>query len=252
MVSHSRPVQKQFHNGVQEHGTQERYFTDLQYRDKAFVYSVIMAENELGENVEGWSEVPNPVACSFQEHAIDSQITDPGEVPNRFANVFTRFNGAIKWRDKVVVRGITYIVIKVLERFDNGNGQHMHDEVRMCFIEEDDSIETIEEYLSLPTDPQEVQPGIAQRVVSVSGTIATTVRKTIVDTKGVVLTMPATENVRDGFIVEVFNASYRNMEGDITLLPNTGQTISGDPSLVLSSQGSIYVTFDATAQEWVL
>lgn len=109
--------------------------TDLQYRDLAFVYPVTMKKGDMGEAYEIWDDTPVPVRCSFQEMSLDTQHTDPNISGSRYARIFTREPNAFRWHDKVIVRGISMMCVKVVERFDNYTGEFNHLEVRATFLE---------------------------------------------------------------------------------------------------------------------
>jgi hypothetical protein len=120
----------------------ERYTGDLDFRDVVFVYPVTMVKDPVSnEDYEEWAETPIPVECSVQEHALDSENTEPGDIPNRFARIFTRFKGFIKWHDKVVFRETSMVVVQVIDRFDNYDGTVHHVEIRARYLEEQFSID---------------------------------------------------------------------------------------------------------------
>lgn len=112
---------------------------DLMYRDVAYVYRVSMIEGEMGDKKERWDVKPLPIRCSFQEHALDSQHTDPNHKGSRYVRLFTRFRDFFFWHDKVVCRGVEYLTEKILDHFDNITGQYHHTEVRLIFLEEKES-----------------------------------------------------------------------------------------------------------------
>lgn len=111
---------------------------DIMYRDTVFVYRVGMVELEMGDRTESYEKVPQPARCSFQEHALDSQHTDPNNKGSRFVRLFTRHRDAFRWHDKVVSRQKVYMVEKVLDHFDNISGQYHHSEIRLIFLEDED------------------------------------------------------------------------------------------------------------------
>ena len=113
---------------------------DLNYRDTVYVYPVNIIKNDMNEDVPLLGDTPYPIRASVQEQAEDSEPTVPGDKPNRFARLFTRYKGFIKWHDEVIFRGIRMRVIKVLDRFDNVTGQFHHTECRMRYLNEKDSI----------------------------------------------------------------------------------------------------------------
>lgn len=132
MYQHREPATTQNpHYGIQN---------DLDYKDTVFVYPVTMVKNSFNEDTESWAAKPLPIRCSFQEQAIESQDTEPGKIPNRFARVFTRYRGFVKWHDKIVCRGISMMVIEVLEQIDNVTGQFHHTQLRARFLSEADSV----------------------------------------------------------------------------------------------------------------
>jgi hypothetical protein len=123
---------------------QERFSGDLDFRDAVFVYPVTMVKDDVSnEDYEQWAATPIPIQCSVQEHAIDSQDTEPGGIPNRFSRVFTRFKGFVKWHDKLIFRETEMVVIKVLDRFDNYDGTVHHVEIRARFLREGESIDRL-------------------------------------------------------------------------------------------------------------
>ena len=118
-----------------------RVLNDLDYRDSLFVYPAVLNKNGMNEDVEDEGAKPYSIRCSFQEHAIDSEQIDPGNIPNRYARMFTRYKGYVKWHDRVVCRGISMRVVEVLDRFDNVTGQYHHTELRGRFLAEEDSVD---------------------------------------------------------------------------------------------------------------
>jgi hypothetical protein len=123
---------------------QKRYLNDLVYRDMLFVYSVILKKNSMNEEVEEYpARPPHSVRCSFQEHALNSQHVEPARYGSRMANVFTRFKGFVKWHDKVICRGISMLVVSVLDHFDNVTGDYYHTEISCQYLEEPGSVNTV-------------------------------------------------------------------------------------------------------------
>lgn len=122
---------------------QKRYLNDLQYRDMLFVYPVLLVKNEMNEDVETYPALPpHSVRCSFQEHALNSEHTEPARYGSRMANIFTRYKGFVKWHDRVVCRGITMVVVSVLDHYDNVTGEFYHTEISAQYIDEKGSINT--------------------------------------------------------------------------------------------------------------
>ncbi|MBD3262429.1 MAG: hypothetical protein GF334_12325 [Candidatus Altiarchaeales archaeon] len=111
---------------------------DIMYRDTVFVYPVSMKRLEMGENTEHWATTPYAARCSFQEHALDSQHTDPNKKGSRYVRLFTRHRDSFRWHDKVVWRQKVYLVEKILDHFDNISGQYHHSEIRLIFLEDED------------------------------------------------------------------------------------------------------------------
>ena len=109
---------------------------DIMYRDVAYVYRVSMIRGEMGDKYERWSTRPIPTRCSFQEHALDSQHTDPNHKGSRFVRLYTRFRDFYFWHDRVICRNVAYLVEKVLDHFDNLTGDYHHTEVRLIFLDD--------------------------------------------------------------------------------------------------------------------
>ena len=114
--------------------------TDLQYRDLAYIYPVSMKMGDMGENFEVWEDIPIPVRCSFQDMALDTQHTDPNISGSRYARIFTREPNSMRWHDKVVVRGVSMLCVKVIERFDNYTGVFNHLEARALFLSAEEEL----------------------------------------------------------------------------------------------------------------
>jgi len=133
------------HNKIQNRGfvnqsPHARFGYDLDYRDTVFVYTVTMVKNNLGEDYESWVLMPTAIRASFQEHALDSQHIDPTISGSRSANVFTRSRNIVSWHDKLICRGMSFLVTQVTERFDNFDGSFHHTEISAQFLDEPGSV----------------------------------------------------------------------------------------------------------------
>lgn len=111
---------------------------DIMFRDTAFVYRVSMVTGDMGDKYERWEDAPVAIRCSFQEHALDSQHTDPNHKPSRYVRLFTRYRDFVFWHDKIIVRNTEYVVEKVLDHFDNISGDYHHSEIRLLFLKDID------------------------------------------------------------------------------------------------------------------
>lgn len=136
----TRPYQWQYREPVQTQSPHYGIQADMDFRDTAFVYPVTMSKNRMNEDVECWAEKPLACRCSVQIESIDSQKHEPDKISNRFARLFTRYRGFVKWHDRVVVRGISLLIIQIEERFDNVTGQFHHTEIRGRFMDEAGSV----------------------------------------------------------------------------------------------------------------
>jgi hypothetical protein len=127
----------------------ERFTSDVLYKDVVFVYPVLLDKDSFGSTKEVWADVPMSISASVHEtgfssdNGMSSELGDPaGDVrtTGRSFHLRTRSRDYLKWRDKVVFRGITTRVITVRERFDNVTNEFDHTEARLLFIEEAGSI----------------------------------------------------------------------------------------------------------------
>jgi hypothetical protein len=127
----------------------ERFTSDPLYKDVAFIYPVLLDKDSFGSAKEVWAEVPLSVSALIQEtgfgfeNGLSSELGDPtGDMRNtgRSFHFRTRARDYLKWRDKVVFRGITTQVVTVRERFDNVTNEFDHTEARLLYIEEKGSV----------------------------------------------------------------------------------------------------------------
>lgn len=118
----------------------ERTPDDLMAKEVVFVYPCTFVKDRAGCPYEVYPDKPVPVQASVQVHGNEGQQVVPNQKPQRFALVFTRTRNSIKWHDKITFRGITMLVVKVEEKFDNDEGQFSHLVIRALLLSEKESV----------------------------------------------------------------------------------------------------------------
>jgi uncharacterized protein YutD len=97
----------------------------------------------MNESVEEVASIPLAIQASFQEHSLSSEHDEVDRYGSRFANIFTRYKGFVKWHDEVIVRGIRMQIERVLDHFDNVTGDYVHTELRGLYLGENNSLHTV-------------------------------------------------------------------------------------------------------------
>lgn len=119
----------------------ERFHGDLMFKAVVFVYATTVTKDALGSGTDVWDTKPLPINASVQFQGTNSQQTDPKGRPARYAHIFTRVQNAVKWHDKLVVKGISLLTEKVENKYANGDGSFQYVEIRASLIDEKDSIQ---------------------------------------------------------------------------------------------------------------
>lgn len=110
---------------------------------EVYCYPVQIQTGSMGTQVEVWATPPTAFRASVQEHSANSEQVDPAKPPQRLASVFTHNRNPARWHDKLVVNGVTWQVVSVVERQHNVTGDYNYTRIECVFLSEKNSVNKV-------------------------------------------------------------------------------------------------------------